>query len=54
MQYHQTVVKVKFFITIQIVQPNPTWTQILPKLTKFVRVWGEIILFQIYKYCIYG
>ena len=53
MQYNQTATKVKKIITVCIVQQNSIWTRILLKIKHFVRVWGEIIVSQIYKYCMY-
>ena len=53
MQYQQIATKIKKNITVCIVQPNSIWTRILLKIAHFVRVWGEIMVSQIYKYCMY-
>ena len=44
MQYYRIAVKVENVITIRIVQLNMDAS--LLKITTFVRVWGEIMLYQ--------
>ena len=46
MQYYRIAVKVENVITIRIVQLNMDAS--LLKITTFVRVWGEIMLYQSY------